>query len=361
MTVEKSRVRPVFRPGEPLPAPRQELLGGFVASHHFTLCGVPVIADFRNPELADRVLGLWARLLALLPGEGSDHTAADLVRLQVLKGFERAPRPAYRPHFTSPVLSVWRTDTGFHLFSGDSSIVLDTISGTATAHIVDTFWTSPLAHQRELFLISMLMLLQPKGVHGLHAVGLVNSDVGVLIVGDSGSGKTTTGLALIRNGWSYLSDDAIGLRGVPGTNEVAAMALRRGFSCTRESWTALGTDTPADRDGYPLERDKWLIEMSDFFPAQQAYDCVPRVIAFPVISNQRWSSIRLLNDDEGLLRLLPQSAGITARLEYAQHQMTMLGKLAQQVRFCEFGAGRDVFDDPDRVSELFMDVAGGVR
>ena len=332
-----------------------------MASHRFTLCGVPVVVAFRDRELQERVLGLWARLLALLPDEGTNGARVAQVRIQFFGGFERPLRPAYEPHFTSPVLNVWRTETGFHLFSGDSSIVLDTNSGTATAHIVDAFWASPLPHRRELFFISMLMLLQPKGVHGLHAVGLVNSGVGVLIVGDSGAGKTTTGLALIRNGWSYLSDDAIGLRVMPGTNEVVAMALRRGFSCTREGWTALSTDTPADRDGYPLERDKWLIEMSDYVSGQQAYDAVPSVIAFPVISNQRSSSIKMLNDTEGLLRLLPQSAGITSQREYAQEQMAMLGKLARQVKFCEFSAGHDVFDDPDHVSELFMDVAGGVQ
>lgn len=361
MKVDSPRVRPDLQRDGRLPAYQQDASGGLVACHTMTLCGIGFVAEFNDPVVRERVLSLWDRLFAFSPVAVDFSRSANPIRMRIIKVSQGAPRPAHDPHFVSPMLNVWRTDTGFHLFSDDSSIEVDTISGNATVNIVDAFWSSPLPVQRELFLISVLMLMQRKRVHGLHAVALVNSGVGLLVVGDSGAGKTTTGLALIRNGWSYLSDDAVGLSVLSGGREVGAVAFRRGFSCTRESWDALSTNTAADRDGYQLARDKWLIDISEFAPGKQAYSCVPRVVAFPVVTKHKTSSVTMLDDTEGLLRLLPQSAGITVDRDIAREQMKMLGLLADQVQFCVINAGRDVFSDPDHISKLFMNAARRAR
>ena len=195
--------------------------------------------------------------------------------------------------------------------------------------------------------------------HG--SICVVNADVGVLVVGDSGAGKTTTSLALVRSGWSYLSDDAIALRELPGTDTVAAMAFRKGFSCTQIGWEALATNTPVARNGYRLADDKWLIEMSDYAPNQTESGCVPSLVVFPIVSDQRRSTIEPIGDAQGLLKLIPQSSGITVQRDTARAHMKMLGRLADQVQFCELRAGRDIFEDPLSVSDMLLNQARSVR
>lgn len=48
---------------------------------------------------------------------------------------------------------------------------------------------------------------EPHGFVTLHAAAVARGDRLVLLAGESGAGKTTVTLALLRAGWSYLSDD----------------------------------------------------------------------------------------------------------------------------------------------------------
>ena len=55
---------------------------------------------------------------------------------------------------------------------------------------------------------SLLSLLGPSvGVTGFHCACVVREDGGILLCGPSGSGKSTLTLALVRRGFSFLSDD----------------------------------------------------------------------------------------------------------------------------------------------------------
>ena len=73
----------------------------------------------------------------------------------------------------------------------DSFLDLDLSRGTGVGRIQDDFWLSPMAYQREFFLIGLLMLLHPLGLYGVHANGLSRHGRGCLVVGHSGRGKTT--------------------------------------------------------------------------------------------------------------------------------------------------------------------------
>lgn len=50
-------------------------------------------------------------------------------------------------------------------------------------------------------MVSLLWLLRNHGLYALHANALVKDKVGILLVGHTGSGKTTAALSLIRQGW----------------------------------------------------------------------------------------------------------------------------------------------------------------
>jgi len=115
-----------------------------------------------------------------------------------------------------------------YLISGDSVIRLDLGNSSGVGLIDAGFWKSPLKSRQDFLMLSLLWLIRPHGLYALHANGLAKDEVGLLIVGNSGSGKSTTAFSLIRQGWKYLSDDVLLIRERP--HGVEAVAFQKGFS-----------------------------------------------------------------------------------------------------------------------------------
>ena len=100
-----------------------------------------------------------------------------------------------------------------YLTDGDSLLRLRPEQGQGDAQLAPSFLARPPRLQRAFWTYGLLKLLRPSGAYWLHGAGVVSPEgVGVLIVGPSGSGKSTLTIGLIRQGWSYLSDDALLLR-----------------------------------------------------------------------------------------------------------------------------------------------------
>jgi hypothetical protein len=59
---------------------------------------------------------------------------------------------------------------------------------------------------------SLAPLLRRRGLFMIHAFAVERNSQALLIVGRSGSGKTTTGLSLVAHGWRYLANDVVLIR-----------------------------------------------------------------------------------------------------------------------------------------------------
>src|SRR5438093_12292798 len=101
----------------------------------------------------------------------------------------------------------------FYLTDGSSVFHLRPPRGEAYARLAPLFDDKPPLAQSNFWCFGLLKLLRLLGVYSLHAAALANADgAGLLLVGASGSGKSTLAIGLIRQGWKYLSDDAVLLR-----------------------------------------------------------------------------------------------------------------------------------------------------
>ena len=58
-----------------------------------------------------------------------------------------------------------------------------------------------------LFHTALIELLRRRGLYSIHATALEQHGRGILIPGNSGRGKTTSFISLLRSGYRYLSDD----------------------------------------------------------------------------------------------------------------------------------------------------------
>lgn len=98
-------------------------------------------------------------------------------------------------------------------------------AGLVTLH--RSFKEKPPLSEYNFFLIGLIHLLSPWGFYDLHAVALVRDGIGYLFLGESGSGKSSTAISLVRQGWRYVSDDALLFR--PSADGIEVLAFRKHF------------------------------------------------------------------------------------------------------------------------------------
>src|SRR5262245_6678817 len=112
----------------------------------------------------------------------------------------------------------------------------------------------------------------------------------MLIVGPSGSGKSTLTLGLIRQGWNYLSDDAILLHATP--HGVGALTLRGHFyldarARSHNADRALGDVFASNCGGHKcrVEIEKTALRKQPFV------ECIPKILIHTRIVPQEHSTL----------------------------------------------------------------------
>ena len=158
------------------------------------------------------------------------------------------------------------------------------------------------------------------GLFDLHSGGVVEpeSGKGVLIIGPSGTGKSTLVLQLVQAGWSYLSDDELLLSLEDGTVEA------RGF----RSFFAVNTN----------ERLKRCFEL-ETKPTERAS---PRLLLFISLNRESRSQMHRLTQAETMTRFLRSCPWATYDRSIAGANLELLSTLARQASGFDLLAGRDL-------------------
>lgn len=326
----------------------------------FVVGNVPVRLQGDAARL-DEVRRQWERVFVAGAEAGGEGVTVHL-------GEEELPHMSGEEVYAAAALHIFKTSTGFFLRCGDSSLVV-TPGASGRLYLAPDFGQHTLFERREFFLLGLLMLLRPFGLYGLHACGLRRDDpgfeTGLLVVGASGAGKTTTTLNLMRCGWTYLSDDAVLLREAGGG--VEALAFRKGFSCTPQTLAAFpdlcdtveletaeletaGFDTAGFDTAEVDAAGKRLVSpgaaYGGFVPR-----CTPRLVLFPKLGAAQ-TELRPLANPLALVRLSQQSAGIMTDRRVSRAQLELLKQLVLQARCFELRLGEDALQDSARVNEL---------
>lgn len=301
---------------------------------------------------AEQVYDCFAQFFALgsaTEEAGQKETGQQDIRLELHA--TPLPNEAGRAVYGAKALTVTRTEIGFSLVCGASQLQVTPGSLDAYCFLAPDFGTYSPFEQREFFLLGLLMLLRPLGRYGLHACGLERQGRGLLLVGSSGSGKTTTSLNLIRQGWRYLSDDAVFLEA--RAESIRVSAFRRGFSCTPQTLEYFpelgGSQEFGDPDG------KRVVYPEDNFGTfTQA--CIPSLIVFPRVTAEEVTRLYPLTSAHSLIRLCQQSAGIMTDTAVSQQQLRVLEALVGQTQSFELRLGRDALENPVLLGSLSSQV-----
>lgn len=246
-------------------------------------------------------------------------------------------------------------DDRLFLRRGDASAEIDLSHSSVQAVVPLQHDTVGSLRATDLYLMltfSLICLLQHRGRYALHAAALeYRAGEGVLIAGESDSGKSTMTMHLIGEGWRYLSDDSVLLSVTNGT--VHACALRRDFALDPD---AAELFPEIRRHSRPLLTDPLKIQLSpdQLFPNRRAERCTPRVVIFPELAGTGPSRLRHLSARDAFLRIMQQASFLTRDPEKAASQADVLRRLVGQIRPYLLYAGRDIKEDGRRLSDLLL-------
>ncbi|MCB8985956.1 MAG: hypothetical protein H6659_19160 [Ardenticatenaceae bacterium] len=187
---------------------------------------------------------------------------------------------------------------------------------------------------------SLAPLLRRRGYFLLHAFGAVKEGRAILLVGASGSGKTTSGLRLLLDGWELLSNDVVLLEARADGAYALAMPdiiTIRPFTLQllprlREHLAAV-TDRPFDVSAETLTNGRW----ANPAPITAVY--------FPQITGQSTSTAVPLSRAVCLAHLMEQSIDQWDTAVFPQH-LALLQRLSQQAAAYTLRLGQDLSDLP---------------
>ncbi len=188
------------------------------------------------------------------------------------------------------------------------------------------------------------------GLQPLHAGFIERNGTGLLLGGPGGSGKSTTSLACMQEGWTYLADDYVSVE-------------RDG-----EGYVGHGTYNSAHLDPTHLQRfprlvpgaipaklsreDKSLVLASSLANVRLGTSASIKVLAFPRVVDRPDSTWRPAGKAESLLRLAPSSLLLLNSVQLGHAAFQRMSDVVSATPTCWLDVGRDLAALPRVVAEM---------
>jgi|SoiMethySBSTD1v2_1073268.scaffolds.fasta_scaffold07985_8 hypothetical protein len=309
-----------------------------------------LILEVQPDELESRsgLAGLWSNL-SWVPAASEGMPFTDL-SFRVHTGEFKVPTNGSFAFEADGVSGIEDHDA-FYLSDGSSVFYLQPTLKQADAYLSPSFFDKSVLQQSNFWSFCLLKLLRTLGFFSLHAAGLVSPEgQGTLVVGAPGSGKSTLALGLIRNGWGFLSDDAVLVH--RELTSVKALPLRRHFYIDANAAPEycdlrLGKEVADNAGGW-----RRRVYVEDAYSGQQLAVCVPEVLIFTTIVSQEHSTLLPLNHVAALKHLLDGSGSqLFDRQAMGTHLETLKGLLRQSMSY-HLSAGLDVYRKPSFLLNL---------
>ncbi len=258
------------------------------------------------------------------------------------------PAPPGEPHFRQGNLLEYYLDGDVVTahFPRYGQLRLDLSKGTTEGQIV-SLALHTYGVIEDLIAIGLSPHLRRRGMFLIHAFAAAHSGRAVLIVGNIGAGKTTTGMSLLNARWKLLSNDSpiIGANGeilsYPGVLAAYPNTFAR-FAAT----THLAANAEPDKKVIVPAEKVWPEVWLDHAPAA--------AIFFPKIESRTEHAIEPLTQPEALRLILPHAIEQWDKAMIPAH-LALLNQLIQTAPAYHLRLGPDTDTIPAALASALAD------
>lgn len=298
----------------------------------------------------------WAQLFApwvMIPEQ--EHSARTRIELSLTMAAQVPSPPAGTPAYSQADLAVYPAGAGFiiHLPRLGQLFVdprARTVNGAITTAVMDRYGAF-----EDINAISLAPLLRRQGRALIHAFAAAHHDRALLLIGPNASGKTTTGLSLLAEGWKLIANDSPILGEQEG--RVAAFAYPGLLSAGTEALHRIPALRPALEDGTLAPRQNgWKITLAaeDHFESPWQEQAPVKALCLLELDRQGGHTAHRLTPLSPALalgRLLPHSVDRWDQ-EYLGFQIDLLTKMARQSPAYLLQLGPEVLTLPGMLERL---------
>ncbi len=202
-----------------------------------------------------------------------------------------------------------------------------------------------------ILMVVLSEIIKTLGYFQLHCSAVDRNGKGVLLPGFSGSGKTTTCIALIRNGYRSLGDDCPMLRyNMKGSLELLAFPERVNVTeKTINFFPELKNSNLLKDNG---NGRKWSFNTEDVYPGSTKMSTIPKVVLFPEVHSGQKSRLESLSGNEAFKLLLPHGLMVLDK-ETARKHFDILVDLIESVECYRLYIGSD-FRELDKLIDSIL-------
>ncbi len=263
--------------------------------------------------------------------------------------------PSHIPYTASQPLngydsSIYEADGHVYLTDGLSVFQLQLQAGTGLVTLHRSFKEKPPLSKYNFFLVGLTHLLSSRGFYDLHAAGLVRDGMGYLFLGESGSGKSSTALSLVSQGWHYVSDDALFLRS--SADGIESLAFRKHFYLDPALSRQFPEIDPHLKGSAMGNHTKRFLDVESVYPGRFQPSCFPKVLIYTQIVLQPESMLIPVDKTTAFIRLMRQSSSLFFKRQAVNVHLEAIKRLVSQSDSYELLAGRDLYEEPERISEI---------
>jgi hypothetical protein len=291
----------------------ESLNEGAVHHYRFTIAGqiirVHIVGTllnaFLSPALMHHILpDLSPELTVHPPHRILDIYAFDTHRTGVAMPTPMWTESAYNRKETLSGFSTERVKAAFNMGSGVFNLQ-DTTNGVGIYWIADSS-LHPQFEKSSPLRVQLFWWLRQYGRHLIHGGAVSRSTGGLILVGRGGSGKSTSALACLNQGWNYIGDDYIlfGLEPEPTAYNLYQSAklsvahFAKHFSHLNH---IIADYTSPDR------QDKAILMLQDRFPDLLMEQCPVRAIILPRVVAANTPRLTPISPQTSLAALLPST------------------------------------------------------
>lgn len=231
-------------------------------------------------------------------------------------------------------------------------LVIDGTQGRADGYLIkpQTMHGSLIEY---LFHLALIELMRRRGLYTIHATALEKNGRGILIPGNSGRGKTTSFISLLRSGYRYLSDDHPLLRDAGTHVDLLPFPIK--VNVTEDTVAFFPELREAPDHLLHLGFPKRAFYAEQLYPTSIGECCRPAIVLFPHVIDAPHSHLEPLPKSRALEMLLPQALLVYDH-EVARREFQVLAKVVQQVDCYRLHFGRDILDLPRLITPLLEQV-----